>query len=284
LSYSGALVPDAVSRRDLFRLGARGEEPDPPAPRAVDPAIRAELVARFEPGAERLLRALEPLASTVCDAAALAPGERVLDAAAGDGNVAFEAARRGARVTAVDLAPGMVTRGRARGERLGLEATWATADIEALPHEDGRFEAVLSVLGIALGPRPQVALRELLRVLARPGRLVLALPTRASLVGRATKMSGTGPPGGWGDARVVGERLRRAELTAEVAVRDHRHLVRFDSGEAAWTAYARPFGLSARSRDRFLDQLAADSLEAGAVAIQERWLVVTASRDWMPGG
>jgi SAM-dependent methyltransferase len=247
----------------------------------VDPAIAAEFVARFEPGAERLLRTLEPLASTVCDAAALAPEEAVLDAAAGDGNVAFEAARRGARVTAVDLAPGMVKRGRARGERLGLEATWVRGDIEALPHEDGRFQAVLSVLGIALAPRPLVALRELLRVSTRPGRLVLALPTRASLVGRATKMGGTRPrpPGVWRDAQLVGERLRRLEPSVRVATREHRHLVRFDSGEAAWTAYARPFGLTARSRDRFLDQLGADSQEAGVVAIEERWLVVIASRD-----
>jgi SAM-dependent methyltransferase len=205
----------------------------------------------------------------------------VLDAAAGDGNVAFEAAGRGARVTAVDLAPGMVMRGRARGERLELETTWATADVEALPHEDGCFEAVLSVLGMALTPRPLVALHELLRVLARPGRLVLALPTRASLAGRAAKMSGTRPR--WGGAQLVGERLRRAEPSAQVAIRAHCHLVRFDSGESAWAAYARPFGLSLRSRDRFLDQLAADSLEAGVVAIEERWLVAIVSRDWVPG-
>jgi SAM-dependent methyltransferase len=252
----------------------------------VDPAIKAELVARFELGAERLLRTLEPLASTTCDAAAIAPDEAVLDAAAGDGNVAFEAARRGARVTAVDLAPRMVARGRARGDRLGLEATWAAADVEALPYEDGRFDAVLSVLGAALAQRPLVALSELLRVLTRPGRLVLALPTRTSLVGRAAKMGGARlrPPGGWDSARPVSERLRRVEPSLQVAIRAHRHVVRFDSGEAAWAAYAQPFGLNARSRHRFLDQLAADSLDAGAIAIEERWLVVIARRDWVPGG
>jgi SAM-dependent methyltransferase len=278
-------VPDALSRRDLFRLAVGREEPQRPAPRVLDPAVQAELAARFESGAEQLLRTLEPLAPMICDAAAIAPGEPVLDAAAGDGNVAFEAARRGARVTAVDLAPGMVRRGRARGERLGLEATWQTADVEALPFDDGRFEAVLSVLGTALAARPLVALHELLRVLARPGRLVLALPTRASLSGRAAKMSGARPCPleRWGGAQLVSERLRRVEPSAHIAIRPHRHLARFDSGEAAWAAYARPFGLGARSRDRFLDQLAADSLEAGTVTIEERWLVAIVSKDWVPG-
>jgi len=57
----------------------------------------------------------------------------VLDVAAGNGNVAIEAARRGAKVTASDLTPSMVEMGRARSEAEGLPITWLEADVKSLP-------------------------------------------------------------------------------------------------------------------------------------------------------
>src|SRR4051812_11063758 len=94
-----AAVPeDPLSRRSLLRLDfGRWARPDPAA-------VKDELAARWAAGAEALHRAWEPLAPVLCDAAGLEAGARVLDAGTGDGNVALEAARRGAEVTAVDLA------------------------------------------------------------------------------------------------------------------------------------------------------------------------------------
>jgi 2-polyprenyl-3-methyl-5-hydroxy-6-metoxy-1,4-benzoquinol methylase len=47
-----------------------------------------------------LARRLEPCAQALADACGIAPGMEVLDVAAGNGNFAIAAARRGARVTA----------------------------------------------------------------------------------------------------------------------------------------------------------------------------------------
>jgi ubiquinone/menaquinone biosynthesis C-methylase UbiE len=114
---------------------------------------------------------LAPAAQTLCDACAVSAGQEVLDVAAGDGNFALACAREGASVVACDISPGMVERGRKRAAAEGYEIDWLEADAEALPFEDGRFDCVGSVFGAFLAPRPEVASRELLRVV-RPGGTV----------------------------------------------------------------------------------------------------------------
>src|SRR6476620_10103164 len=81
-----------------------------------------EVAKRFVPAAEALVAA--------CD---IGVGDRVLDVAAGAGNVAVAAAQTGARVVATDFAPTLLAAGRARTERLGLDIRWEEADAEALP-------------------------------------------------------------------------------------------------------------------------------------------------------
>ena len=65
----------------------------------------------------------------------------------------------------------MVERGRARSEEEGYEIEWQVADAEDLPFEDERFDCVGSVFGAMIAPRPEVAARELFRVV-RPGNTV----------------------------------------------------------------------------------------------------------------
>jgi 2-polyprenyl-3-methyl-5-hydroxy-6-metoxy-1,4-benzoquinol methylase len=79
-------------------------------------------------------RRLQPMAVGLVDLADVCGGMHVLDAAAGNGNVAVEAAARGAAVTAFDLAAGMVAGGRARGDARGLRIDWVKADVESLLH------------------------------------------------------------------------------------------------------------------------------------------------------
>ncbi|MFN2534440.1 MAG: class I SAM-dependent methyltransferase, partial [Pseudonocardiaceae bacterium] len=117
-----------------------------------------------------LARRLEPAADALVDAAALQPGERVLDVAAGTGNVAIRAAALGARVTAADIAPRMVQLGR---ERTGPAVQWIEADVEELPIPDNTVDVVLSAFGVVFAPRPEVALAQLRRVLKPGGRLAL---------------------------------------------------------------------------------------------------------------
>jgi SAM-dependent methyltransferase len=118
-----------------------------------------------------LSRVLEPASKALCDACAVSAGQEVLDVAAGDGNFALACAREGAAVVASDLSPVMVERGRARSEAEGFEIEWVEADAEELPFADARFDCVGSVFGAMIAPRPEVAARELFRVV-RPGGTV----------------------------------------------------------------------------------------------------------------
>lgn len=114
---------------------------------------------------------LRPAARELCDACAVSAGQSVLDVAAGDGNFALACAYEGADVVASDLSPAMVERGRARSEAEGYSVEWVEADAEDLPFEDDRFECAGSVFGAMLAPRPELAARELFRVV-RPGNTV----------------------------------------------------------------------------------------------------------------
>ncbi len=116
--------------------------------------------------ADRLAPAADVLADVVLEGAA-----RVLDLAAGTGNVAERVARRGVAVTAADLSPRMVELGRAR--TAGLDVTWYEADAGDLPFPDASFDAVLSAFGIIFAPAPAEALAQARRVL-RPGGVFAA--------------------------------------------------------------------------------------------------------------
>jgi 2-polyprenyl-6-hydroxyphenyl methylase/3-demethylubiquinone-9 3-methyltransferase len=96
-------------------------------------------------------------------------GMRVLDVATGTGNVAVRAAQRGARVTAVDLEPEQLARGRAEAGDLDIE--WVEADAQALPFGDGAFDVVTSAAGAIFAPDHERVARELVRV-TRPGGTV----------------------------------------------------------------------------------------------------------------
>jgi ubiquinone/menaquinone biosynthesis C-methylase UbiE len=118
-----------------------------------------------------LAAVLEPHAEALADATEVRAGAIVLDVAAGNGNFAIAAARRGAVVTASDLTPRMVELGRARSAIGGLDIEWTAADAEQLPFEDAGYDVVASVFGAMFAPRPQLVAAELFRV-TKPGGLV----------------------------------------------------------------------------------------------------------------
>ena len=118
-----------------------------------------------------LSRWFMPAAETLAESCDVRPTHRVLDVAAGDGNAAVAAGRRGATVTATDLTPEQVRAGAKRCRADGLSVDWSVADAEDLPFADGSFERVVSTFGVVYAPRPRSAAGELFRVLA-PGGVV----------------------------------------------------------------------------------------------------------------
>lgn len=101
-------------------------------------------------------------------ACGISPGQRVLDVAAGTGNVAIRAAEAGAEVVASDLTPENFEAGRIEARAHGVELEWVEADVEALPFGDGEFDVVTSSFGAIFAPNHQAVADELLRV-CRPG-------------------------------------------------------------------------------------------------------------------
>jgi SAM-dependent methyltransferase len=115
------------------------------------------------------------------DAAGVGSGSRVLDVATGPGYAAGRAAERGASVVGVDAAPTMVRLARQRHPGIDFRR----ADIEALPFEDGSFDAAVSNFVVPHLGRHEDAVHELVRVLGDGGTLALTtwdLPDRMRLL------------------------------------------------------------------------------------------------------
>ncbi|HEV2873980.1 MAG TPA: class I SAM-dependent methyltransferase [Thermoleophilaceae bacterium] len=271
----------AISRRSLFRLRLSGA-----ARRDIDDdaVIRRVRACWERNGHEPLLRQLEPAAELLADLALVAPGKRVLDAAAGDGNVALASARRGAEVDACDLAARMVERGRARCP----VASWRVADLQALPYEDGEFDAVLSSFGAHLAPKPQEAAGELVRVTRPGGFVALAAWIPRGLPGRMDELvepyaplpDGVPRPDRWGVEGLVRRRL--APLLEDLQLRMRTLPLRFDSVDAAFEALLRPHpvddGQRQAVRPAFERLLGSCNNRPPAVEIDARYLVAVGRR------
>jgi ubiquinone/menaquinone biosynthesis C-methylase UbiE len=104
----------------------------------------------------------------VVAACGISPGQRVLDVAAGSGNVAIRAAQAGAEVVASDITPENLEAGRREADALELALEWVEADAQALPFGDDEFDVVTSSFGAIFAPDHQKVANELLRV-CRPG-------------------------------------------------------------------------------------------------------------------
>jgi SAM-dependent methyltransferase len=185
--------------------------------------------------------ATEPL----LDAAAVGAGARVLDVATGPGVVAFAAARRGAAlIVGVDLSPRMIALAAQRSPRVGF----SVADAENLPFADGAFDAVVCSFGIGHFPRPERALAEFRRVLARGGTVAVSwwdVPARHRVNGiffDAMNEAGAGSPPGvplgppmfrFSDDDELCALMDSAGLT-DVAIRSFLSVHRLESADALW--------------------------------------------------
>ena len=141
----------------------------------------------------------------------LRPGQPVLDAACGSGNVTIPAARAGASVTGLDLVPSLLAAAEAWAAREGVAVALDEGSVEELPYADGQFDVVLSMFGVMFAARPERVVAELARVTRPGGRVALANWTRGGFTGRMLAMHAAlvPPPPGvpspllWGDEDAV---------------------------------------------------------------------------------
>jgi demethylmenaquinone methyltransferase / 2-methoxy-6-polyprenyl-1,4-benzoquinol methylase len=102
------------------------------------------------------------------------PGDRILDACCGTGDLAVECERRGGRVVGLDFSEQMLARARKKSGAI----EWVQADALALPFEDGAFDAATVGFGVRNLADLEGGLRELARVLRPGGKLAVLEITR----------------------------------------------------------------------------------------------------------
>jgi ubiquinone/menaquinone biosynthesis C-methylase UbiE len=157
---------------------------------------------------------LQVVGEELCEALDVRSGQKVLDVAAGNGNVSLAAARRWCDVVATDYVPALLDRARERADAERLDIEFREADAEALPFSDGSFDAVVSTFGVMFTPDQDRAAAEMLRVCKRGGKIGLANWTPGGFIGQVFKTIGTyvPPPPGARSPALWGTRARIAEL------------------------------------------------------------------------
>jgi demethylmenaquinone methyltransferase/2-methoxy-6-polyprenyl-1,4-benzoquinol methylase len=111
--------------------------------------------------------------------AVVRPGDRVLDACCGTGDLAVACVRAGGKVTGLDFSPRMLERARRKSQVV----TWVEGDLLALPWGDGSFEAATVGFGVRNVTDLPKALAELARVLVPDGRVgILEITTPRGLL------------------------------------------------------------------------------------------------------
>lgn len=173
---------------------------------------------------------LQIVGEELCEALDIRPRRKVLDVAAGNGNVSLAAARRWCDVVATDYVPALLERARERADADRLDIEFREADAEALPFADGSFDVVVSTFGVMFTPDQDRAAAEMVRVCRSGGQIGLANWTPEGFIGQLFKTIGKhlAPPPGARSPALWGTRARIAELFephASSIVTVQRHFV-----------------------------------------------------------
>lgn len=242
---------------------AREQLSGAPAPSDADRRLKSAHRAMWALGnyhrfATSTVWALGPV---LVDSCGISAHQRVLDVAAGTGNVAIRAAGRGASVVASDLTPEQFEAGRRAAAAEGVDVEWVDADAEALPFEDGEFDVVTSCLGAIFTPNHHRVASEMLRV-CRPGGTIGMINFRP--VGAAAEFfnvlaayappppPGALPPLLWGSEdhvrRLFGDRVEGLEMSRR------EYIETADSAQDYHALFSETFGPMIAIRASLADQ------------------------------
>jgi len=177
------------------------------------------------------------------------PGESWLDVATGTGPLALRAARAGATVAGVDLAPSLIATARRLAEAAGLAIQFEVGDGERLAHPAASFDVVVSSFGTIFAPDHAAVAAELARVCRPGGELGLACWRPGGGAARMAEVvmsfqasapvPGAGNPFDWGREEYVRSQLGDA-FELEFVAGDSPQIA--SSAEAVWDLYVSSAG------------------------------------------
>lgn len=243
-----------------------------------------------------------PFGRAMLDAAALQPGERVLDVGCGTGATTREAAGQVApdgSATGVDISPQLLATARQR--TAGVDNVgWLEADAQVHPFTPGSYHVVISRFAAMLFDDPAAAFANLHRALRPGGRLVfvcwqaptdcewiaVSMAAAVPLVGRPPDLGEPGAPGPF--AFADGERLRGlvaaggfGDVSLETITRPQRLGADVDEAASAVLALPETAAMLAGTPEGTRDAVASALREAftpyagpqGVVMDSSAWLV-----------
>lgn len=246
-----------------------------------------EIAKSIEAGAEEFVARLD-----------LKPGMRVLDVACGTGNLAIPAAKAGADVTGIDIAPNLIEQAIARAGAEGVNAKFEVGDAEDLPYDNGSFDVVVTMFGAMFAPRPDVTAAELKRVTKPGGLIAMANWTPEAFTGDMFKTNAkhVPPPPGmpsplqWGNEEIVRERFSQGISDLQLARR--KIIFTYPFGPAEVVEHFRKFFGPTQKAFESLDTAGQNALRSdleklwiehnratdGTTAVESEYLEVRATR------
>ena len=154
----------------------------------------------YAPGAEQFIKRL-----------GIDRSDTVLDVACGTGNLAIPAAKTGARVFGIDIAPYVIAQARLEARAAGATVDFNVGNAESLAFMDGLFDTTVTMFGAMFATRPEVTATEMIRVTRQGGRVAMANWTPEGITGQFVRAhlsaaplpAGAGNPMDWGEEEKV---------------------------------------------------------------------------------
>jgi len=158
-------------------------------------ALKTRLKSTWESGDYGVFaKYLEPGALEFIDRLKIQPGTKLLDVGCGAGQLTIPAAKRGIKVTGLDLAQNLVDQANRRASTEGLAVEIRQGDAESLPFPEESFDVVMSLIGSMFAPRPELVVSEMVRVCRSGGRIIMGNWTPEGHIGQMFKVIGKHVP------------------------------------------------------------------------------------------